>query len=67
MKSYAVLLTLLSLTFIGCSPDKSVVCEGCQGALLSECEQAYESCDSVDHCRRSDLKRDFAETACTVE
>jgi hypothetical protein len=57
----AISLTLLATA---CVQKKSKVCEGCLGNQLADCEAAYESCSTVDHCRRSDIKRKYADGLC---
>jgi hypothetical protein len=51
----------------GCTPPKSKVCEGCLGSELQQCEKAYESCDTISHCRRTDIKQKYADNICLGE
>lgn len=64
MKISSALILVAAVLSGGCAPKKSKVCDGCLGSDLKECELAYESCDSMDHCRYSDIKQEFADDIC---
>lgn len=57
----AIFLSALSM---GCQTTKAKACKGCLGAELQECQFAYEDCPNLPNCRRSDLKRLYADQIC---
>lgn len=67
MKIGVWLVIAVAVVVGGCSPAKSKVCEGCGGSELQQCEKAYESCDTISHCRHTDLKQKYADKICIEE
>jgi hypothetical protein len=68
-EQFSMKITLMAIAFacfglIGCSPTKSRACDGCEGTLLRDCERAYEACDSMKHCRYTDIRRDYSKKMC---
>ena len=67
MKLASGLLVLLAVLAFGCTPEKSKACEGCVGSDLMDCERAYEDCDTIEHCRHTDIKEKYADNVCVGE
>ena len=64
MKLKFLCVVLVAIFSAGCQQSKAKACKGCQGPELSDCQFAYEECPSTPNCRRSDVKRKYADNIC---